>query len=243
MSEVFNPATGLLDEVGDGGAAAAIPNATISSSGLQSPAGKRIEQQSSESVQCVATAAITTLTGTTNIDGTPVNGSTALFPIAGTGTAGVNYFVGRYIYNGTTWTADPLFVVTQGAKISAIDGRTWVQTAATGAGTPVFVRAGSTITAGTNLTDADQTITQAYGQYTLFAGVRTTTRTITLNPSGAPAFVASLTVNVYDTTHTCIFLNGAAGPVLFTGILARPTALVFHWDVTNYTLATTVPLT
>lgn len=91
--------------------------------------------------QLVLTSDLTsaTLNGKLDVAGnTPASQERALLPVVGTSA-----LLGCFIYNGTAWALDPQFTVTEGATVNVIRGTSgatqWRQTAATGAGTAVFV--------------------------------------------------------------------------------------------------------
>lgn len=86
--------------------------------------------------QLVVTADLTsaTLNGKLDLAGnTPTASDRALLPIAGTSA-----LLGIYVYSGTAWVLDPNFTVRLNARVN-VGLLTYVQTAATGSGTVVFV--------------------------------------------------------------------------------------------------------
>ena len=92
-----------------------------------------------ENCQYVATAAISSLSDSTDFDlagNTLAVNDRALFPYAGT-------YVGIFAWSGTAWVVDPAFVVREGATVDVIRGTSgatqWRQTAATGSGTAIFL--------------------------------------------------------------------------------------------------------
>lgn len=99
---------------------------------------------------------------------------------------------------------------------------------------------------GTNLTDADQTLTPGgtVGEYLLPDSVLTTGRTKTISTSGATAG-DRLVITSYETaSHTMAVVNGGAGAgtlYTFAGTIPKQLSIVF--DGTNWGSATVIPIT
>jgi len=97
----------------------------------------------SSTVYYCATQVITSLSDSTHFDfggHSLAIGETALFPYSGTGTAGVDYFVGRYSWSGTAWVAIATKWI-EGYTIACVrsaDSPTFRQSATTGSAIPVF---------------------------------------------------------------------------------------------------------